>query len=80
MHLNAILDLTGLHLEQMISERIDAQMENAIAYVKRFRRLEAHVNLTITKGIDCMDMEKMMTSTGNWLQTKKNVLGMNILK
>ena len=61
----------------MITEQIDAQTENANAYVKRFRLLEAHVHLAITKGIDCMDMEKMMTSSGNWLLPKENVLEMS---
>ena len=70
----------GLHLEQMISERIDAKTKNAGAYAKQFRLLEDHVHLPITRVIGCMDMENIMTSTGNWLQTKKNVLERNILK
>ena len=80
MREDAQLYPTGLHLEQMITERIDVKTKNAGAYAKRFRPLEDHVHLLITKVIGCMDMEKMMASPGNWLQTKKNVLEMNIPK
>ena len=80
MQEDAQLYPTGLHLEQMITERIDAKTKNAGAYAKQFRLLEDHVHFPITKVIGCMDMEKMMTSSGNWLLIRKNVLELNILK